>query len=111
MSAPESTSHGPMDPREARLARWATAFGWVAGGSLGMLVNYAAFLAVGEGYPTVPTTFVSFVAGAFAGMSVADRLGVRGFRPLGIAAGVLLSIFVALVVAVLMSPTSSAAPG
>lgn len=95
---------------EDRRKRLTTVFGWVAGGALGLLVNYAVFLAVGEGYPTVPTTFVAFVAGAFAGMALADRLGVRGFRPLGIAAGVLLAIFLALVVAVLMSPAPGAPP-
>lgn len=95
---------------EDRRKRLTTAFGWVAGGSLGLLVNYAVFLAVGEGYPTVPTTFVAFVAGAFAGMALADRLGARGFRPLGIAAGVLLALFLALVLAVLMSPAPAAPP-
>jgi hypothetical protein len=96
----------PTDDEAAveRRRRLTTVFGWLAGGSLGLLANYAAFLAVGEGYPTVPTTFVLFLLGAFGGMAVADRLGVRGFRPLGIAAGVLLAIFMALVVAVLMSP-------
>ena len=95
---------------EERRRRLTTAFGWIAGGSLGLLVNYAAFLGVGEGYPVVPTTFVTFVLGAFGGMAIADRLGARGFRPLGIAAGVLLALFLALVVAVLMSPAPAAPP-
>lgn len=88
--------------------RLTTAFGWIAGGSLGLLLNYALYYAIGESYPTVPTTFVTFLAGAFGGMHLADRLGARGFRPLGIAAGVLLAVFVVLVVAVLMSPPLSA---
>jgi len=83
--------------------RMTTVFGWVAGGSLGLLVNYGLFLFFGEGYPTTPTTFVTFLAGAFAGMHLADRLGARGFRPLGIAAGVLLVCFAWIVVAGLMS--------
>ena len=87
-----------------RRTRLTTVFGWIAGGALGLLANYAIFLAVGESYPTVPTTFVAFLLGAFGGMALADRLGPKGFRPLGIAAGVLLALFVALVVAVLMSP-------
>lgn len=87
-----------------RRQRLTTAFGWIAGGALGLLVNYALFLAIGEGYPTVPTTFVTFIAGAFGGMTLADRMGPKGFRPLGIAAGVLLALFIGLVVAVLMSP-------
>jgi hypothetical protein len=98
------------DARRERERRLTTAFGWLAGGSLGLLVNYGLFLALGESWPTVPTTFVLFLAGAFGGMALADRLGARGFRPLGIAAGVLLSLVVALVVAVLMSPARDAAP-
>ena len=111
MTPPPTVPTDSRDARQARVARWTTAFGWTAGGSLAMLLNYVAFLAVGPGYPTVPTTFGAFVAGAFGGMALADRLGARGFRPLGVAAGILLSLFLALVAAVLMSPSSSVAPG
>jgi hypothetical protein len=89
---------------EDRIRRMTTVFGWIAGGSLGLLANYPLYLAFGESYPKGPTTFVAFLLGAFGGMAVADRLGARGFKPLGIAAGVLLALFMALVVAVLMSP-------
>ncbi|MDQ3032699.1 MAG: hypothetical protein M3Y87_09800 [Myxococcota bacterium] len=89
-----------------RVRRLTTVFGWIAGGSLGLLANYPIYLAVGEGYPKGPSTFVAFLLGAFGGMAVADRLGPRGFKPLGIAAGVLLALFVALVLAVLMSPAA-----
>lgn len=98
--APETS---PPDANDELKRRMTTVFGWVAGGSLGLLVNYALFLAVGEGYPTTPTTFVTFLAGAFGGMHLADRLGARGFRPLGIAAGVLLVAFGWIVVAGLLS--------
>ncbi len=91
------------DETEPLKQRMTTIFGWVAGGSLGLLVNYGLFLAIGEGYPTAPTTFVTFLAGAFAGMRLADHLGVRGFRPLGVAAGVLLVAFAWIVIAGLMS--------
>ena len=98
-STPDASASGTDDLQR----RMTTVFGWVAGGSLGLLVNYGLFLHFGEGYPTTPTTFVTFLAGAFAGMHLADRLGVRGFRPLGIAAGVLLVAFAWIVVAGLMS--------
>ncbi len=87
-----------------RRRRLTTVFGWIAGGSLGLLANYGLYAAVGDAYPTVPTTFALFLIGAFGGMHVADRLGDRGFKPLGIAAGILLALFLALVLAVLMSP-------
>lgn len=86
-----------------RKRRLTTAFGWIAGVSSALLLNYAVFLAVGGGYPTVPTSFVAVVAGGFGGMAIADRLGERGFRPLGIAAGVLLAVVVVIVVGVLVS--------
>ncbi len=60
------------------------------------------FLAVGEGYPTTITTGAFFLVGAFGGMALADRLGERGFKPLGLAAGVLLALFVTLVLASFM---------
>lgn len=105
-SAAEQRAAEPAaaDARTERIRRLTTAFGWIAGGSLGLLANYPIYLAVGEAYPKGPSTFVAFLAGAFGGMAVADRLGPRGFRPLGIAAGVLLALFLALVLAVLMSP-------
>lgn len=102
---PASAHEAPAAPEanEDLKRRMTTVFGWVAGGSLGLLVNYALFLFFGEGYPTTPTTFVTFLLGAFGGMHLADRLGLRGFRPLGIAAGVLLVCFAWIVVAGLMS--------
>ena len=94
-----------VDDRAFR-KRLTTVFGWIAGGSLGLLLNYLAIILVAdERYPTVPTTFVLFVLGAFGGMALADRGGERAFRPLGIAAGVLLATFLTLVVLALMSPT------
>jgi len=83
-----------------RRRRAGTALGWIAGGSLGLLVNYGLFVAVGASYPTVPTTFAAFVLFAFAGMGLADRLGDRALRVLGPAAGVLFALFVGLVLVV-----------
>jgi hypothetical protein len=80
-----------------------TVFGWLAGGFAALLLNYVAFLLAGPAYPVTPTTFGAFVVGAFAGMAVADRLGERGFRPLGIAAGLFLVVAVGLAGAVVMS--------
>lgn len=83
-------------------AKLTTVFGWVAGGSTGVLINWGLFMAIGEGYPVTWTTFVLFLAGAFAGMYLADKLGPRGFRPLGIAAGVLFAVFLSIVLTVTM---------
>lgn len=102
-SAPAETRDAPSRDERTR-KRLATAFGWVAGGSLGLLVNYALLRAVGEGYPTTYTTFGFFLAGAFGGMFVADRLGPRGFKPLGVAAGILLALFVVVVLASFIAP-------
>src|SRR5688572_13791193 len=98
MSEPQKSTPAASEPATFR-RRMTTAFGWVAGVGLGVLVNYGIFTLVGEGYPRTPTTFVAVVAGAFGGMAIADRLGERGFRPLGIAAGVILALFAWLVVA------------
>lgn len=100
------SDEAPEDPDRGR-RRLATVFGWLAGGALGLLVNYGIFLVVGEGYPTTYTTFALFLVGAFGGMWVADRLGPRGFKPLGIAAGVLFALFVGIVLTTLLTPGGS----
>lgn len=87
--------------------RLSTLFGWVAGAALGLLINFALFRAVGDGYPTTLTTFGFVIVGAFGGMTVSDRLGDKGFKPLGIAAGVLLALILAVVAAFFMSPPTS----
>ncbi|MFK7991444.1 MAG: hypothetical protein AB8I08_35840 [Sandaracinaceae bacterium] len=87
--------------------RLSTIFGWVAGAALGLLINFALFRLVGDGYPTTITTFGFVIAGAFGGMTVSDRLGPKGFKPLGIAAGVLLALILAVVAAFFMSPPTS----
>ena len=83
--------------------RMGTVFGWIAGGSLGLVVSYAISLAWGPGYPLIPGTFALFVAGCFGGMWASDRLGDRAFRVLGIAAGVLLAVAVAFVAAAILT--------
>jgi hypothetical protein len=104
VKTPSDASPEPASDARARLT---TAFGWVAGVCLGVLLNGLVFRLVGDGYPQIPTTFVAVVAGAFGGMAIADRAGPRGFAPLGIAAGVLLAIVLALVAALLLAPAAS----
>jgi hypothetical protein len=89
-----------VDANERARRRTTTVFGWLAGGCLGLLVNYGVFALVGEAYPIGITTFACFVAGAFGGMWVSDRLGLRGFRPLGVVAGILLTATITLVLAI-----------
>lgn len=88
-----------MDDTETQTrnrSRAQTAFGWIAGGSLGVLVSYGLFLLVGEAYPKEPAIVVLFALGAYGGMRLSDHLGPRGFKPLGIAAGILASLFIVL---------------
>lgn len=78
-----------------------TVFAWIAGGALGVLVSYGLFLLVGEAYPKEPGIVVLFALGAYGAMRLSDHLGPRGFKPLGIAAGVLATLFVVLALLVL----------
>ena len=71
--------------------RTGTVLGWLAGALALLLVNFFAYHAYGEGYPVEPTSFVAVVAGAFAGMAIADRLGARATKVLGLAVGFLLA--------------------
>lgn len=67
-------------------------FGWVAGGALGVLVNTGLELFLASVWPEAVGIFVLFVAGAFGGMRLARKLGPRGFRLMGIAAGILVAV-------------------
>jgi hypothetical protein len=96
--------HAAEAARAQTRQRLSTVFGWLAGGSLGVLLNYGIWSAVGEGYPVTYTTFLFFIPGAFGGMALADRWGPRAFKPLGVLAGVLFALFLGLVIAALMAP-------
>ncbi|HJL44652.1 MAG TPA: hypothetical protein RMG45_02405, partial [Polyangiaceae bacterium LLY-WYZ-15_(1-7)] len=72
--------------------RAATVLGWLAGGGGALLLNFGLYHAWGTDYPVQPTSFVLFVVGAFGGMALADRLGERAFRVLGIATGVVFAL-------------------
>ena len=97
--APAQTADATLEGRQ----RMASAFGWLAGGNLGVLTNFAIMQAWGETYPVTYTTFGLFIVGAFGGIALADRLGPRGFRPLGIVAGVLMALTLGLVLAFLLT--------
>lgn len=103
MGDEESETEANAEAGDEARKRLTTIFGWVAGGALGVLVNFGIAQAYGlERYPTTWTTFVLFLAGAFGGLTLADRLGPRGFKPLGIAAGVLFTLFAGLVITALL---------
>ncbi|MCB9600159.1 MAG: hypothetical protein H6721_01770 [Sandaracinus sp.] len=80
-------------------AKAAVVLGWIAGGGFALLLNFVAFHSFGDGYPVAPTSFVLFVLGAFGGMHLADRLGSRALRVLGIATGALVGLALLVVVA------------
>ena len=93
------------EEREKTRAKLTTVFGWVAGGTAGVLANWGLYVAIGEQYPVTWTTFLLFLGGAFGGMFLADRLGPRGFAPLGIGAGVLFAVLVGMVLTVTLAGT------
>lgn len=91
---------GPMAASKRRIS---TVFGWIAGGSVGLILDYLLYLVIGEAYPLIPATFALFVAGCFGGMWLADRLGERSFRVLGVAAGLLLALAVTFLVSLVLT--------
>jgi hypothetical protein len=80
-----------VEADDRRTQRLAVALGWLAGIFLGLLVDYGAYVAIGDDYPKGYTTFALLAAGAFLGMSVADRLGARALKVMALAVGVLLA--------------------
>ncbi|MBO6936148.1 MAG: hypothetical protein JJ863_14295 [Deltaproteobacteria bacterium] len=67
-----------------------TVLGWLAGALALLLVNFFAYHSYGDGYPVEPTSFGAVVVGAFGGMAIADRLGARAPKILGLTVGLLL---------------------
>ncbi|MAQ18542.1 MAG: hypothetical protein CMN30_27560 [Sandaracinus sp.] len=81
------------DSREpARRSAVGTTLGWVAGALAFFLLNFFLYQAFGDGYPVEPTSFAAVLVGAFGGMAVADRLGERATKVLGLALGVILAV-------------------
>lgn len=70
----------------------AAVLGGCVGGGLAILCNYFIYAAVGAAYPAGLTSFVLFALGAFGGMALADRLGKKALKVMGIAAGILISL-------------------
>lgn len=85
--APSSLEKAAPEKKRSRLG---TILGWLAGALALLLANFFAYQAYGDGYPVEPTSFVAVVVGAFGGMAVADRLGARAPKILGLLVGFLL---------------------
>jgi hypothetical protein len=79
------------DEERQKTSRLGVVLGWIAGALALLLANFFAYHAYGEGYPVEPTSFAAVVVGAFGGMALADRLGTRAPRVLGLLVGLLLA--------------------
>ena len=77
--------------------RAGTVLGWIAGGAAGLLLNLLIFHLVDD-YPVQPTSFGLFILGAFAGMALADRLGDRAVKVMGLATGLVIAALLTAVV-------------
>lgn len=81
-----------MDKAPSYDRRAGTVLGWLAGASLGLVIDYAAAAYVGQGYPAGYSTFALIIGGAFGGMALADKLGERAPKVLGPVAGVFVAV-------------------
>jgi len=81
----------PEGEEPSKSSRLGIVLGWVAGALALLLANFFAYHGYGEGYPVEPTSFAAVVVGAFGGMALAERLGSRAPRVLGLMVGLLLA--------------------
>ncbi len=81
----------PADEEGPKTSRLGVVLGWVAGALALLLLNFFAYHGYGEDYPVEPTSFAAVVIGAFGGMALADRLGPRAPKVLGLLVGLLLA--------------------
>ena len=79
-----------VEKKSSRSSRLGTVLGWLAGALGLLLVNFFVYHGYGDGYPVEPTSFAAVVIGAFGGMALADRLGSRAPKILGLLVGFLL---------------------
>lgn len=72
----------------------AVALGWINGVLVALVIDFALFNVLGESYPQGPATVLLFAIFALSGAKLAERLGSRALRPMAIATGIMLSLYV-----------------
>ncbi len=75
-----------MSEEQNKRSPLGTVLGWISGSGTGLLLSFIAYHSI-DGMPVGPVVFGALVAGAFGGMALADRLGERAIRVLGIWTG------------------------
>lgn len=79
---------------EAPPPNYAIALGWINGVLVALVIDFALYSLLGESYPQGPATVLLFAIFALSGAKLSERLGRRALRPMAIALGIMLALYV-----------------
>ncbi len=72
----------------------AIALGWINGVLVALVIDFALYSVMGDSYPQGPATVVLFAIFALTGANLAERMGKRALRPMALAAGMLIALYI-----------------
>jgi hypothetical protein len=92
-----------MHPNAPR--NFAIALGWINGVLVALPVDFALYSLLGDAYPQGPATVLTLGVFALSGAKVGDRFGTRATRPMAVALGILLSLYLTIGLSLWMTHT------
>lgn len=79
---------------EPTTPNFALALGWINGVLVALVIDFALYSLLGDSYPQGPATVLLFAIFALSGAKLAERLGKHAMRPMAIALGIMLSLYI-----------------
>jgi len=80
--------------RPAPTQNFAIALGWINGVLVALPIDFALYSLLGDSYPQGPATVLVLGVFALSGAKLGERFGPRSVRPMAVALGVMLSLYI-----------------
>lgn len=82
----------PMRP--ALTDNFAIVLGWINGVLLALPLDFALYSVLGDSYPQGPATVLVLGIFALSGAKLGERFGARAVRPMAIALGIMVAVYI-----------------
>lgn len=102
--------HVPSAKSPQPTSNVAVALGWINGVLIALVIDFALYNVMGDVYPQGPATVLLFAIFALTGAKLAERLGRKALRPMAIAAGVLIALYITAGLSVWMTHSERESP-